>query len=170
MSRKLLAAVAIAVCLPLSLASAQKIGFGASAGLSAPMGDFGDGVDAGYNITGIVNLSLIRAPVGFRGGASYNQFNGKGVISGVKENIASGTVNVLFSPPAMGIYGIGGLGMYKPSCDGCGSVDSKVGFNVGAGYHMGLAAFSAFIEARYHTFSTNGSSTSYIPVVFGVTF
>ncbi|HEY6219890.1 MAG TPA: outer membrane beta-barrel protein [Gemmatimonadaceae bacterium] len=170
MSRKLLAAVAIAVCLPLSLASAQKIGFGAAAGLSAPMGDFGDAVDAGYNVTGILSLSLIGAPVGFRGEASYNSFNGKGVISGIKENITSGTVNVLFSPPLMGIYGIGGLGIYKPSCDGCGSLDSKVGFNVGAGYKLGLAGFSAFIEARYHTFSSNGSSTSYIPVVFGVTF
>jgi hypothetical protein len=177
MSRKLLMVAALAViALPVATAQAQ-LGFGAAAGLSAPMGDFKDGVDMGYHLTGIVNFSAPLAPVGFRGEVSFNQFNFKssvGLGADAKDNILSGTANAVVSTPGMmGLYGIGGIGMYRGSCSGCGiatDAENKFGFNAGAGFKFGLSGFSAFVEARYHSISTEGSRTSYVPVSFGITF
>jgi hypothetical protein len=176
MSRKLLMVAALAVLtLPVAQARAQ-LGFGAAAGLSAPMGDFKKGSDAGYHVTGILNFAAPLAPVGFRGEVSFNQFAAKGS-SSIKTNLVSGTANVVFSPPGMGLYGIGGLGMYHASCSGCTfttTSQNKVGFNAGAGFKFGLTGFSAFVEARYHTFSNGsnngGGSTAFVPVSFGVIF
>jgi hypothetical protein len=173
MSRKLWTVAAVAAfALPLATANAQKLGFGASAGLAAPMGDFGDIAQSGYNLTGLVTLSAPLAPISGRAEVSYAAFSGKGFASGINQTMTSGTVNAVVSTPGMmGLYAIGGLGMYKPGCDnGCTAADAKIGFNGGAGYKMGLAGFSAFVEARYHTVSFSGGSTNWIPVVFGITF
>ena len=177
MSRKLLMVAALAViALPVATAQAQ-LGFGAAAGLSAPMGDFKDAVDAGYHLTGIVNFSAPLAPVGFRGEVGWNSFafkSGPGVPADAKTNILSGTANAVVSTPGMmGLYGIGGLGMYRFSCSGCGAgatTTSKVGFNAGAGFKFGLSGFSAFVEARYHTVSTDVTRTNFVPLSFGITF
>src|SRR4051794_36104086 len=99
MSRKLLTVVALAVFTIPAAAHAQ-LGFGAAAGLSSPMGDFGKGSDAGYHLTGIVSVSAPLAPVGFRGEASFNQFAAKSP-STVKSNILSGTANAVVSLPGM---------------------------------------------------------------------
>ena len=175
MSQKLLMVATLAVmALPVATARAQ-MGFGAAAGLSAPMGTFKDAVDAGYHVTGILNFAAPLAPVGFRGEASFNQFAFKsslGAPSGAKENIVSGTANIVVSPPGMGLYGIGGLGLYhtSASCTGCTGSESKVGFNAGAGFKFGLTGFAAFVEARYHHVSTTGGSTSFVPISFGLIF
>ena len=180
MSRKLLMAVALAgFALPLAAAHAQ-MGFGAAAGLSAPLGDFGKGVDAGYHVTGIVTFSAPLAPVGLRVEGSFNEFNFKSspAITG-KTRIVSGTANAVFSSPGIiGPYLIGGLGIYHSSatCTGCNTTSSKVGFNGGGGLKFGLAGFSAFLEARYHyvpsgtTAGVSTSATQYIPISFGITF
>jgi len=172
MSRKLWTAVAVAAfALPLTAANAQKIGFGASAGLAAPMGDFGDIAQSGYNLTGMLTLSVPAAPIGGRAEVSYAGFSGKGAASGINQSMTSGTVNATISQPGfMGIYGIAGVGIYKYGCDGCGSTDSKFGWNGGGGYKFGLSGFSAFVEARYHSVSSNGVTDSWVPVVFGITF
>jgi hypothetical protein len=186
MSRKLSIVAAVAAfALPVATAHAQ-LGFGVAAGLSSPTGDFGKAVDAGYHVTGLVNVSAPLAPVGFRGEVSFSQFNFKsstGFGSSAKSNVVAGIANAVVSTPGMmGLYGIGGLGMYHLSssgitCAGCSSSSSnKIGFNAGAGFKFGLSGFSAFVEARYHRFS-NGTSngvdlgtTSWIPISFGVTF
>jgi len=175
MSRKLWSVAALAFVLPFTTANAQKIGFGASAGLAAPLGDFGKAAQSGYDLTGMLTLSVPAAPIGGRAEVSYSAFSGKGAASGINQTLTSGTINATISQPGiMGIYAIAGLGIYKPGCDGCTNVDSRVGFNGGAGYKFGLSGFSAFVEARYHTFSNGsnngGGTTSWIPVVFGITF
>lgn len=184
MSRKLLTTVALAVfALPLATTQAQ-MGFGVAAGLSAPMGDFGTVVDAGYHLTGLMTVSAPLAPVGLRLEGSFSEFNYKsGIFStSAKARLLSATANaVVSSPGIMGPYLIGGLGIYNSSasCSGCSSSStSKIGFNGGGGFRFGLSGFSAFLEARYHyipggTNATTGganSSTQVIPFSFGVTF
>ena len=127
MSRKLLVVAAIAAfALPVATAQAQ-MGFGVAAGLSAPMGDFKDAVDMGYHVTGLVHVGAPLAPVSFRGEVSFNQFgfkSGLGLPSSAKDNIVSGVANAVVSTPGMmGLYGIGGLGIYHGSCSGCGGGD-----------------------------------------------
>lgn len=175
MSRKLLTVAALAVCaLPFAAARAQ-LGYGVSAGLSAPTGSFGNSVDAGYNVSGMLTFSAPLAPVGLRVEGSFNEFNYKStILSGAKFRALSGTANAVFSSPGiMGPYLIGGLGIYdmSTSCSGCGSnSSSKFGFNGGGGFKFGLSGFSAFLEARYHHVSATGGSISFIPISFGVTF
>jgi hypothetical protein len=184
MSRKLLVVAALAAfALPAASAQAQ-LGFGVAAGLSAPTGDFGKSFSSGYHVTGLVNVSAPLAPVGFRGEVTFNQFgvkSGTGAPSDLKANILAGTANAVVSTPGMmGFYGIGGLGIYhhSGSCSGCTSNSTnKFGYNAGAGFKFGLSGFSAFVEARYHTFSGDkdpitgiAPKFSWIPVSFGVTF
>jgi hypothetical protein len=182
MSRKLLTAAALGVlALPVASAHAQ-VGFGVAAGLSSPSSDLGKSVDAGYHATGILTLSAPLSPLGGRVEGSFNQFNFKSSFapaSGAKTNIVSGTVNGTFSAPGMmGVYLIAGLGMYKPTCSSCGvgvtNPSAKLGYNGGAGFKFGLSGFSAFVEARYHHFTTSSSgfntNWSYIPVSFGLLF
>lgn len=175
MSRKLLTVAALAVfALPLATTTAYaQMGYGVAAGLSAPMGTFGNGVSSGYHLTGLVSFAAPLAPVGFRGEVSFNQFGAKGA-SNVKANILSGTANAVVSAPGMmGIYGIGGLGLYRNSvsCTGCSSNSTtNVGFNAGAGFKFGLSGFAAFVEARYHHVSTSGGSTAFVPISFGLLF
>ena len=44
------------------------------------------------------------------------------------------------------------------------------GFNVGAGVEYQLTGFSTFLEARYDWINTEGSSSSYIPISFGIKY
>jgi hypothetical protein len=176
MSRKLLTVAALAVfALPLATTAAHaQMGYGVAAGLSAPMGDFGKLVDAGYHATGMLTFSAPLAPVGLRVEGSFNEFNYKStILPGAKSRLLSATANaVVSSPGILGPYLIGGLGIYSASCSGAcsSSSSSKVGFNGGGGFKFGLGGFSAFLEARYHYIPVSGSSTSFIPVSFGVTF
>lgn len=183
MSRALIAATLVALfALPAATAHAQ-LGFGVAAGPSAALGDFGKVVDAGYHVTGIATVSVPLAPIGLRIEGSFSDFNYKSSIStgNAKARIYSGTANVVLSTPGIvGPYVIGGLGVYNASavCTACNSSDTKVGYNGGGGFMIGLAGFSVFVEARYHyvpgasNATTGGanSSTQFIPVSVGVTF
>lgn len=183
MSRKLSTlAILAGLALPIAAAHAQ-VGFGIAAGPSVPLGDFSNAVDAGYHVTGIVNVGVPLAPVGLRLEGSFADFNYKPIIgsSGSKARIYSGTANVVFSTPGIiGPYLIGGIGVYNASavCTNCNSSDTKIGFNGGGGFKVGLAGFAVFAEARYHyvpgaanaTTGGTNSSTQFIPVSVGVTF
>ena len=173
MSRKLLTFTALAVfALPFATAHAQ-LGFGAAAGLSAPMSDFKNTSDVGYHLTGMVTFSPPLAPIGFRFEGMFNEFNSK-LNSAVKTRILAGTANAMVGAPGIiGPYVIGGLGMYRSSasCSACSGSNTNPGFNLGGGLRFGLAGFSAFGEARYHYVkASSGSNLQFIPVSFGVTF
>lgn len=183
MSWKLLTAAALAAfALPAATARAQ-FGFGLAAGPSYPKGDFGKVTDAGYHVTGLIAFRPATAPVGFRVDGSFSEFNYKSSLGrpGAKARLVYLTANaVLTSPGTMAPYLIGGFGIYDASakCDLCTTSSTKGGFNGGVGYRLGLAGFSAFLEARFHYIAgpsdpTNGgvkSSTQFIPISFGARF
>jgi hypothetical protein len=77
-------------------------------------------------------------------------------------------------PIPMG-YLIGGVGMYNSKATdrplGLPDVtNTDVGFNIGAGIKFPLIGFSPFLEARLHIVNTEGSSTKFIPITFGLKF
>src|SRR5258708_23664217 len=133
MSRKLLTVAALTLlALPVATSHAQ-LGYGVAAGLSAPTGDFGKSVDAGYHLTGIVTFSAPLAPVGLRVEGSFNEFNYKStILANAKARLLSGTANVVFSSPGiLGPYLIGGLGLYNASappsgCNNCSTSNGRV--------------------------------------------
>ncbi|MEO7458320.1 MAG: outer membrane beta-barrel protein [Gemmatimonadaceae bacterium] len=183
MKRTLLTAASLALlALPASAAHAQ-IGFGVAGGPSFPMGDFKKAVDGGYHITGIANLGIPLLPVGLRFEGSFSEFDYKSGLSttDAKARVISGVANAILSTPGiLGPYLIGGIGVYNASaqCSGCSSSDTKVGFNGGAGFKIGLAGLAVFAEARYHyvpggtdaTTAGTRSATQFVPLSVGITF
>ena len=144
--------------------------FGVQAGASMPMGDFGDGWSSGFNAGGNVAFKSPGIPVAIHGEVLYNSFGGK-TVGGFEmptTNILGFGAAASWAMPS-GLYFIGGLGMYKGSCDGCpGSTD--MGFNAGAGFKLPLAGFGTYVEARYHSVATEGSSTTFLPISVGIRF
>ena len=183
MTRKLFAIAAIAaLVLPIATVEAQ-VGFGVSGGYSKPMGDFSKIAESGYNASALVNVGIPLAPVGFRIEGTISEFDYKGALAanGAKARILSATGNAILSTPGLlGPYFIGGLGIYRATaeCSTCTTSSTKVGFNGGAGFKVGLTGLAVFIEARYHYIpgdsapTTAGikSSTQIIPVSVGITF
>jgi hypothetical protein len=184
MSRRLLTAVAVAM-LALSATTAHaQVGYGVAAGFSAPIGDFGNVADFGFQATGLVTISAPLAPIGLRVEGSFSEFNYAtlALAPSGKVRILYATANAVFSSPGIaGPYLIGGAGFYnsKSVCDRCTASSSKVGFNGGGGFKIGVGGYSAFVEARYHYIPganspTNGgnssSNTQFIPLSFGLTF
>ncbi len=139
------------------------------AGAAVPTGDFADGAKTGYNIGGGLDMSM-GMPIGFRADVDYSGFSFKDAVGGGNGNIFSGRLNATVGTSGMGprFYGIAGGGFYRFSADG--SSDTKFGFNVGAGIDLPLGTLASRIEARYHSISSNGATTSYVPVTFGIRF
>jgi opacity protein-like surface antigen len=91
-----------------------------------------------------------------------------------------GTANLIYSLPVPGMvkpYLIGGVGLYngksKLEVNGSSSESESstdFGLNGGAGMEFGLAGLSTFVEARFHSVSTEGARTNFVPVTVGIKF
>lgn len=180
-----LAGLVAFIALPV-MASAQEstrpVSFGVSGGLSLPVGDTGDGLDAGFNVTGhLMFKPASLTNLGFRLDAAFDRFGYKASDNANFRSI-SGSANAVYSfpqssPGVIRPYVIGGVGMYnlKTTADAGGinfgseSV-TKVGAQGGVGINFQLSGFTTFLEAKYVNIFTEGSSTSFIPVTFGIRF
>ena len=177
MKRLVLGAAVVALSLVAAPAAHAQVGVGVSAGLSMPTGDFGDAFKSGYSVNGLIGFSMPMSPIGFRGEIGYNSWDGKSdVADGVTASSLSGTANVVLQVPGMIVakpYLIAGLGEHRMKLD-AGSIGSdtqtKLGWNVGGGLNFGLGTLKTMVEARYVTVNTEGGSTHYVPVTFGIMF
>ena len=161
---------------------------GISAGASIPQSSFGDGVNTGYNVNGMINIGVPLSPLGFRGEVGWNRFDLSGNNASGNVRMINGSANVILIPSSVMTakpYLIAGVGAYnvKTTVDNTGgllgggaftssSSDTRLGFNGGVGFAFGLGAVGTFVEARYVTVNgKNGSgSLSFVPVSFGITF
>ena len=180
MKRSILGAAALALVLSASAVQAQKpVSFGIALGASKATGDGSDNINLGYHALGTLAWAPPTLPVGVRFDAMYNTFgfddafgDGSFKIMGLNANATWG-MPMAASP--ISPYLIGGLGMYqvKADIDGCGAecdAVTKMGFNVGVGTKFALSGFGTFAEIRYHSIQTEGSSTTFIPISFGIMF
>lgn len=150
-------------------ASSSPTHFNIAAGLTLPTGNFADGVDAGYHLTGGIGLKDRSSPLGFRGEVSYNGLSGKN--GGANFHITGFTANATYDLGSSGagastLYAIGGLGFYNTGAGGGSETD--FGWNVGGGFRWPLSGFSAYLEARFHSVST--VEAHFIPISFGLVF
>jgi opacity protein-like surface antigen len=177
MKRSILGAAALALVLSASAVQAQKpMSFGIALGASKATGDGSDGVNLGYHALGTLAWAPPTLPVGIRFDAMYNTFSFDGGGSS-KLNIMGLNANATWGMPMaaspISPYLIGGLGMYQAkvtNCDLCGDAQTKLGFNVGVGTKFALSGFGTFAEIRYHSIQTEGGSTKFIPISFGIMF
>lgn len=184
MSRRAIALAALAatiVTAPAALHAQGPVRFGLAAGATYPTGDAADIAEWGYHVSGSVTGKPMLSPVGIRGEVMWNRLTGKDIelAPGVTANsgdtdILAGIVNAEIGMSGVGVkpYFIGGLGLYRFSAEDSES-ETKFGFNLGAGLDFGLAGFSAFAEARFHSIQTDNfgdGSFNVVPVTFGIRF
>ncbi|GAC1653051.1 MAG: hypothetical protein NVS4B3_15770 [Gemmatimonadaceae bacterium] len=171
MNRTIVRTLAAALTLGVAATTAHaQLSYGLAAGASFPTGDVQNAVNTGFNVMGSVAASVPAAPLGFRGDVLYNQFGIKAPgtgnlnILGAIANATFGLPDVILSP-----YLIGGVGYYHVTADRAPNAD-KVGINGGIGTRFGLSGFSTYAEVRYHNVYTDGVSTKFIPLTFGIMF
>lgn len=180
LSRAALILAATVVAVP--AADAQiATSFSIAAGATMPIGSTSDGHDLGYNAIFGLGIKPPLAPIGLRVEGMFSEMGRKGT-GGVASNAASrtlaGIANVTLSGAGMAVpmgYLIGGLGMYKGSCEGSGcstleGSSTEMGINVGAGLNIPLTGFGTFVEARLHVIMNEGTKTKFVPITFGMKF
>jgi len=156
------------------VSSAKPVQIGVAAGAALPTSDLSNGASTGFNVTGTVGLNSKMIPLGIRIDGAYNRFGLKSPFSGnVAYTSVSGNLVYKFQSQTVSPYAIGGAGWCHTSASvtgfGSGS-DNNFCWNAGAGISMPLSGFDTFIEARYNQIQTQGVSTKFVPITFGVMF
>ncbi len=159
-----------------SVAQAQAT-FGVGAGLTMPMGDYGDAASVGFHGMGNVLFGLGTGPLAVRVDVAYHR---TGLEQGVDGHtaLAGGMASVVYKIPATGQikpYVLAGLGYYNVKLDvtGIGSTDeSNLAFGGGAGLTFGMSGASLFVEARYLTVQEGDTfaATNFLPLTVGIRF
>jgi opacity protein-like surface antigen len=151
----------------------KPVQIGVALGAAIPMSDFGDAFNTGYNGTVTVGLNPQMIPLGVRIDGAYNHFGVKDPLDG-SAHIASVTGNLVYQVPSTAVtpYLIGGAGWYNvgTSDELGGDSENEFGWNVGGGIKLPLSGFDTFIEARYNQVQTEGESTKFVPITFGIMF
>ena len=150
----------------------NPIRFNVHAGAALPVGDLGDAVEMGFRVGAGLELRPAFSPVGLRFDGAFDRMGFEG--GGGNLSIWSVTGNAVLSPMASPLYFIGGIGFYSTDVNiddiDIDDTETDFGFNLGAGLSLPLTGFSTFIEARWHSINTEGESSQYIPIVFGIRF
>lgn len=159
----------------LSAQSGKPVTLGVAVGAAIPIGDFADAYNTGYNGTVALGLKSVGSPIGLRFEGAYNKFMGRDDI-GLNQpdsRVISGTANLVYSLPGQGItpYLIGGAGYYSAKLDGANASSvNNLGVNGGIGAMFPLSGISTYVEARLNHVFSDGKSTQFIPVTFGILF
>lgn len=171
-----LAVLSLAGVVGLSAQEGLRIGIGGGAQL--PTGDYGNFDKMGWLIGGDLTYWLTGTPVGIRADVQYAQTSHKNNVDG-NSKVIGGLAEVVYafgtSAEQLRPYILGGVGYYnvKVTITGAGSVsESKVGFGGGAGvaFKVGTGSTRFFIEGKFVSVSTSGSSTTFFPLRAGLRF
>ena len=184
MKRIVRSAVVLSVVTLASVATAQAQGpgrasFHLAAGVTLPMGDFGDGFGTGFQGLGGVNFGLGGLPFAIRVDGFYGQNsaddalgvdNGKIKMFG---GMAGGQFNFGSDASSVKPYILAQVGMVnnKFTCDGCtSSGETDFAFGGGGGIGFGLGSMAAFVEGQYMSVQSEGSSANFIAARLGIRF
>lgn len=175
MKRMVLGVLAIVCLVSARSLSAQNITFGVAGGLLMPMGDYNTADKPGFIVGAGVRIPIGTAPVAVRLEGTYSQTSHDGIDG--KTKIIGGMVSLVYAFQAgtsVTPYVLGGIGYYNgkvtvPSQQ-IDVSESKVGFGGGAGLRFPMGGASLFVEARYMSIQTSGSSLTYLPIIAGVSF
>jgi hypothetical protein len=158
-------------------AQGSTVHFNLAGGLTLATSDFGDAFSTGYNLIAGIGINQRASALGFRAEGMYGEFSQQG--GGDNARVAGVTANVLYNvlqPSTVQsntLYLIGGIGYYsttEPIGFFSSPSESNVGWNIGGGFKFPLSGFSAYVEARYHSVSTNDLNVTIIPISFGLIF
>jgi hypothetical protein len=165
--------LAFAVALVAMPAQAQMpVSLNIGGGMTLPSGELAEGLDNGYHAMAGVRAGLPALPVHLRVDGMYNRLPisfGAGHVSTIGAIAALGYDVVPVGPARL--YALGGGGYYWSKAD---VPDAErvgdFGWNAGAGLRMNLLAAKFFVEARYHSISTEGGDMTNTPITLGLSF
>ncbi|HEX2717942.1 MAG TPA: hypothetical protein VHM67_09705, partial [Gemmatimonadaceae bacterium] len=156
------------------------------AGASVPTSDIKTYYDPGFNVTGSLGWMPLESPIGVRFDVAYDRWNARR--AGADDpSIWSGTGEVTLGLPffsAVSPYLVAGGGVARFSGYGNGSTTTPAGpygtttgnsftkgvWNAGGGISFGIGMTRLFLESRYTSIGTPGTTSKYFPIVLGLTF
>jgi Outer membrane protein beta-barrel domain len=183
--RSIALAALLAAPVALSAQTSKPVSFGVSGGLSVPTGELGDFAESGFVVAGHVFLKPASfKSVRFRGDVSFDKWNVKdGDFAGldVEARSLGFVANAIYDFPTANTssvrpYILGGIGMFNSKASvSAGSVSASesttdFGLQAGGGLEFKLSGFSTFLEAKFVNVFTEDSSTTFIPISFGIRF
>jgi hypothetical protein len=162
----LLVIVALAVGL-LPAAGAAQVRLLAGAGLSTPIGHFGDAADPGWHLGGGLQLTVPSIPVALRGDGAYHSFGQASPTP--KTSMLSGALSLVVTLPGVGLepYFLGGIGAYRTSIKGS-DPSSNRGFHGAFGVNIGGLGFGGFAEVRLVSVNGDGGHSRFVTATVGV--
>ena len=181
MKRNVLVVMTATLAMAASAPAAQAqnpVSFGIAAGASIPMGDLGDDfAKTGFHGMATLGFTPAMLPFGMRIDGMYNQLSLEDAIGDANVRILGANANAIISIPSTltSPYLIGGVGVYnsKISSDDIDletDGETDFGINVGIGIKFNLTGFGTFAEIRYHNIFSEGESTQFLPITFGIMF
>jgi opacity protein-like surface antigen len=139
------------------------------------MGDFGDGYKMGWLGQVVAGITGPNGMLGGRIDGMYIRHSLDGTVDGSTAMLGANG-DLVVSPGSADAkirpYLLGGIGFFNVKSEQ-GSTefpsDTKFAFNLGAGLRFGGSGrMSFFVEGRYLSIQTEGSSTGMIPIAVGV--
>jgi len=145
----------------------EGISFGLGGGLTLPIGDYATFDKTGWHLLGLIQLPIAESPIHLRFDVLYGSNSHKG--GGGSTTLTGATADLLYHlgerASSVRPYVLGGLGFYNVS-DGTSA--TKFAFGLGGGILFGLGGSHAFLEGRYMSVQTSGSSLTFLPISLGV--
>lgn len=149
----------------------EGVRFGVGGGITLPVGDYATGDKAGWHVLGLIQFPISESPIHLRFDGMYSSTAHKG--GSGSTHLTGGTADLLYHLGArrssVRPYVMGGLGFYNVSVTGGGSA-SKFAFGLGGGILFGVGTMHAFLESRYMSIQTSGSSLTFLPISLGLMF
>lgn len=166
--------------------------FQVAAGPSIPRGNFNSFFQRGYDVTGSIGYHPMVSPIGVRFDVAYDRFNSRSSVTGSSQDptIWSGlgeiTVKIpktwFASPYLIGGGGVSRFSNYGGTAGFLNSINGTSGstalnssatmtkgqWNAGGGIGFGVGNLRLFVESRYMHIATPNQSTSFVPVIFGI--
>jgi hypothetical protein len=146
----------------------EGVSYGLGAGLILPTGDYGTADKMGWHVMGLIQLPIAQSPIHLRFDGMYGMTSNKAPATG-SIKLAGATADLLYHlgerASSIRPYILGGLGFFHV---GDGTSESKVAFGLGGGILFGMGTMHAFLEGRYMSVQTSGSSLTFLPITFGL--
>lgn len=155
-------------------AQGGRASFHVGGGVVLPTGDFGDAAKMGWEGMGGVLFQLGALPFGIRVDGSYGQNSGDEDVVGpdVKAKFFGGMAGAQFGfgsdAAPVQPYILGMIGMVNAKFEGPGGDVSNTEFAFQGGAGVDLGKF--FLEGKYRSIQTEGSSTNMIVISGGLRF
>jgi hypothetical protein len=164
-SRTIVVAFTLAILVAPSVAAAQPRMM-AGAGMSTPLGDFGEVAGVGWHAAAGLQLGFPTIPIAIRADGGYHSFGEESGAS--KTSMLAGALSAVVTLPGVGIvpYFLGGVGMYRTSMDGFEAV-SDPGFHGAFGVNIGQLGFGGFGEVRFVNVNGDGGDSRFVTATVG---